>query len=116
MKIRVCDSLEVARTVINLVDLPENIARECEVSSWSNCREQGLHVNRYGTGDTDRAINVSQCRSSDSIAVFWGKRRDFDNQTNQETEEVYRNQSRYFRYDETHEAATFIANFLKGEI
>ena len=112
MRIKECPSLKVARRVVGLIQLPPKIAKECSVSSWSNCREQGLHVERYG-GLHGRAVNVAEARSSDSIFVCYGDSAEFDNQTHQESEAVYKTQSKYFAYNSVWAAAEWIAEYLK---
>jgi len=114
MRIKECPSLKVARRVVGLIQLPARIARECSVSSWSNCKEQGLHITRYAL-DTgfNRAVNVAEARSSDSIFICYGDSAEFDNQTHQESEAVYKTQSKYFAYNSVWAAAEWIAEYLK---
>ena len=115
MKIPEHYSLKVARQVVNKIDLPKEIAKDCWVESWSNGREQGLHISRFMSGkngETDRAINVAQQRWEDNIMVCWGKHSDFDYQTNQESDEVWNHQDKHFKYNEQDKAAKFIARYL----
>lgn len=121
MKIPFHPSLKVAWKVVKQIDLPKEVAKNCSVSSWSNCREQGLHISymdfhKILTGDSrdfSRGVNVAENRSSDDIVVICGTRFDFDNQTNQANEKCWENR-KYFRYDKVDEAAKFIASYLTG--
>jgi len=114
MKIPIHYSLKVARQVVNKIQLPKEIAKDCSVESWSNCREQGLHITRYGfaSNTIGRGVNIAQQRNSDSILVCWGDATEFDDH-NQESDMVYEIQKRYFRYDEQEKASRFIARYLE---
>ena len=113
MKIKECPSLRLARQVVNLIQLPSRIAKECSIESWSNCREQGLHVSRYGGVNLRRAVNVSEARSSDQIFVCYGDSREFNHQTHQESEAIWQHQKKYFDRDARFEAAKWIAGYLE---
>lgn len=108
--IKKCESLQVADTVLSALAIIHGEQREnyINVECWANCREQGYHITNL---DTDKAVNVGQCRRSDEIIVGFGKSGDFDNQTNQWSEEVY-NTKKYFKYDEAYNAAEFIHDWL----
>lgn len=116
MKIPVHYSLKVARQVVSKIDLPKEIAENCEVKSYSNGREQGLFIYRFGFDCTQaQALTVAQQRSSDEILVVIGAGIDFDVATNSPSEKLWERDGskNYFRYDEVDKAAKFIEEFLK---
>jgi len=118
MRIPVHHSLKVARSVVNKIQVSSKLAHQCSVMSWSNCRAQGLHIMRFsfqkkGEPWLSPCVNIAQSRRSDDILVCYGDSKEFDNQTHQESEHVYRNQSKHFRYDEEDKAAKWIAKYLE---
>jgi hypothetical protein len=112
MKIPVHHSLKVARKVVGLIDLPKDIANNCSIESWSNCREQGLFIDLYGKvfGDS-KGVCIAENRNSDHILVIAGLHKNFDIQTNQPSEEDWKNRQ-LFDYNEHEKAARFIEGFL----
>ena len=114
MKIPVHYSLKVARKVVAKINLPKEIAKECCVKSWGNCREQGLHIVKYGVKD-GKGVAIAQQRSSDEILVVCGSDRDFDTQTYQPSDELWdRAGARtHFHYDEIEKAAKHIEKYLQ---
>lgn len=121
MKIPVHYSLKVARKVVNKINLPKEIAKKCDVLSWSNCREQGLFIRKFEMGKGGKGfgkgVAIAQQRNSEDILVVCGTSTDFDFQTHQPSDELWdRDGARvHFRYDEVDKAARYIENFLKKE-
>ena len=116
-KIKAHPSLVVARKVVGALEkiVPKDIAKDCIVRSWSNCREQGLSIEHWQGIDTHKAV-VSEARSSDDILVVTGSNYDFDFQTNQPTDEAWEKNRRYFKYESYGEVAKHILNFFKKHI
>lgn len=113
MRIPVHYSLDVARKIVDKINLPKKIAKDCTLSSWSNGREQGLHINRFMIGFSPTVV-IAQHRCSDDILVICGDRREFDIQTNHPSEELWdKNGARvHFRYNEIDKAVKYIEDFL----
>lgn len=115
-KIEVHPSLVVARKVVRELEkiIPKNIANNCRIASWSNCREQGLCIECFsGLTDFSKKVCIAECRNSDSILVVHGTNYDFDMQTNQPSEEIYQKNRRYFDYQHFKDAAKHILTILK---
>ena len=110
MKIPVHYSLKVARAVVAKIDLPKEVAKNCTVESWSNCREQGLCIKKYD--DSSKAVLIAQQRSSDEILLVCGILRDFDFQTNQPSEELWNIGRVHFDPKDVKKAAKHIEKFL----
>jgi hypothetical protein len=117
-KIPVHHSLMVAHKVIKEVEkiIPKEIAKECSLESWSNCREQGICISYYPLKgfSFSHKVCIAECRNSDEILVIHGTTDDFDNQTNQPTEETYQKNRKYFRYNDSIGAAKYIVEVLKA--
>ena len=114
-KIPIADSLVVARKVVRALEkiIPKELAKDCRVESWSNCREQGLCIKRWSRdGGFDRRVVVAEARSSDSILVVTGTYCDFDMQTNQPSDEAWHNRQ-YFDCGEYELAAKYILKIFK---
>ena len=116
MRMPIHDSLKVARGVINKVNLPKDIAKQCRILSWSNGREQGLSVQRF-TRDWDKSkqLVIARQRNSDDILIVCGDMGQFDIQTNQPSDKLWNtNGARvYFRYDQQDKAVRYIEKFLR---
>jgi hypothetical protein len=117
-KIEIHPSLLVAHKVVSALEkiLPKSIAKDLTIKSWSNCREQGLCLERRGSVGKiaiDKIV-FSEARNSDEILVVYGFYSDFDMQTNQPTDERW-GFRKYFKYNNYSETAEFIANLLKND-
>ena len=118
-KIPVHYSLVVARKVVRRLEkiLPEEIANNCTIESWSNGREQGLCVS-FINGIVARdwkSILIAQQRCSDNILIIYGNGKDFDISTNGPSERIWNNPDNRieFHYDEVKEAAKYILDILE---
>jgi len=117
MKIPVRRSLIVARKVVKELEkiLPKEIAKNCQVESWANGREQGLCLKHWpaeaGILFSKMAV-FSEARSSDNILVIAGTSDDFCHQTNQPNEQAYENR-KYFDCNDYSGAAKYVKEFLK---
>lgn len=129
MKIQYHNSLNVAHKVIkSLNKLVENtkihrnstvnpqynynkptfLAKEIGLESWSNCREQGLCLKlTIGPPSTWTSFNMAENRNSDDIVIIKDVCGSIDNQTNQPSEEAWKNR-KYFGYGKYDEAAEYI--------
>jgi len=83
------ESLLRAIQVVEAIDY-NNFWVEC----YSNGREQGLSLKDKTTGVQ---VNIAEFRRTDDIVVYYGKFNDFHPFNNDITEDVYRNQIRFFR-------------------
>jgi len=111
MKIPVHYSLKVARKIADRINLPKQIANECVLESWSNCREQGLSILRFYP--VSRKVVFAQQRNSDEIVIAYGHSSKFDNQSNMPSDEVWKDNI-CFKHNEIDKAVKFIENFLMG--
>jgi len=118
-KIGVHYSLIVAKKVVRELEkiLPEKIANDCLLESWSNGREQGLCIEYAptfnGTNISNwKSVVIAQQRNRDDILIVHGLYKDFDTQTNQPNDEVWKDRV-HFQYDGAKLAAKYIANVLK---
>lgn len=84
------------------------------VEAYSNCREQGLHLNVYFGGTAGVGFSFSESRSSDDIVVFWGKTTEFSF-SNIPSEDTYRNRRETFPYQREDQAADFIVKTVKEQ-
>jgi hypothetical protein len=102
-------SLEVAYLVLeHFRNLPCDEKIKFTVQSFSNGREQGLCLVKYG-GANSRQVAFAQQRNSDEIVVYYGNGYEFDVSTNMPTKW---NQRKYFGYGEYKEAAQFMLDYL----
>lgn len=85
----------------------EDALVECEV--YANCREQGFALASHDGAK----VAFSEFRRSDDIVVYYGKRADFDRNTNIPSDEVYES-ARFFRYNQFEAAAKFIVKHLES--
>jgi hypothetical protein len=83
-----------------------------EVGAFSNCREQGFCLSFYRKTDS-RAVCFSRNRNSDSIVVYYGLRKDFDNCTN--LPDNWDN-SKYFKESDYAGIAAFVRRVLLSDI
>jgi hypothetical protein len=79
------------------------------LEAYVNCREQGFAL----ASCDDRKVAFSEFRRSDDIVVYFGKRGDFDFNTNIPNEEVYE-KAKFFRFDKVEQAAKFIVKYLES--
>ena len=88
------------------------------VSTYTNCREQGFNVKEYiyaGGNRMYRTASFSENRNSDNIVVYCGVNSDFDTNTGIPNEETWRN-AQYFGAGEYDKAAEYVYNWIvKGE-
>jgi hypothetical protein len=117
-KIEVHESLQVAHKVLRAIEkiMPKRLAGDCRVESWSNGREQGLCLENYSSsqnGILARKIVFAEDRASDDILVVNGSNYDFDVQTNQPSDETWKKNRRYFKYDQHAEVAEYIVKLLQ---
>lgn len=117
MKIPVHYSLKVARKIASKIDLPKEIARNCTIKSWSNCREQGLSISRFCGISISPQVVFAQQRNSDDIMVISGTVSDFDPSTNQPREDVWKREGAmvHFAHNEIDKAAKHIEKVLTGK-
>ena len=113
-RIEITNSLKVAHKVVKELEkiIPAKLARQCRVSSWANCREQGLCIEHYPeTTNPYLSICIAESRNSDEILVVHGH--NFDIQTNQPNDEAWDKNCKYFSYNEHSEAAEHILKLIK---
>lgn len=114
MKIPIHYSLKVARAVVAKIDLPKEVAKNCDVESWSNGREQGLCIKKFFPLGESKSIVVAQQRSSDDILIVAGTGSDFDFQTNHPSDDIWHKDGArtHFNYNEKEKAARYIETLL----
>jgi hypothetical protein len=83
---------------------------QVQIEMYVNCREQGYAL----ASCDDRKVAFSECRNSDQIVVYYGKRKDFTFNTNIPSDEVYENWQKRFNYNEAAKAARFIVKYLES--
>jgi hypothetical protein len=86
------------------------------VQAYSNCREQGLHLNmcfvkgiKFGK---ERAVSFAENRNSDDIVVLYGAKDQFDDHGLLIGDDVWRKQRKFFGYGEHEKAGKFITKWL----
>lgn len=106
MKIKKHYSLEIAESIINILDtiINEEQADLLLIESFSNGREQGLICR-----SNNKIIAVAQYRTSDAIVIYYGKSINFDITTNLPDDWDCKI---FFRYNEQYKAAEFIKEYL----
>ena len=114
MSIRFKQNFIVAKKVLAQLNkiISKEVAKECSVEAYSNCREQGFSIVKYQNPSCLR-VSFSENRNSDDIVVYAGKDCEFQIRGNIPNEEIYK-QAKYFRYDKITEAAQFIANYFSN--
>jgi len=120
MSIPIKYSLKVAQSVLSLIDTLldgyENNDR-FHVECYSNGREQGYHIRGYvASAKSGFGCSFSEGRISDDIVVYIGKAEDFDPQGNVPSEEIYRDNQVFFRYDKHYQVARLIVDSMKGYV
>jgi hypothetical protein len=102
----------VAMSVMHRIDLP---SKDVHIKTYSNCREQGLHIISYLGKDVlkRKAVSVSENRSSDDIVVIFGMQDDFDDSGVMKSEELWETNRKYLAYKDFEGAAKFIAKYFK---
>jgi len=112
-------SIKVSQRVFDLLgEKIENAEEEgykitCYLNTFNNCREQGYYANVYGNEKTDYKdlfIWVHENRNSDNIVVRW--QTEYPEGKGMFSEDTYRNRSKYFSYDEEHQAVDFIWDLI----
>ena len=100
MKLKQCESLGVARKVWSLVDVPAAVARQVDIQTYCNGREQGyaarcLLMNSKFPKPGGRLVAATICwaqqRSSDEIIVYIGQPDEFFDEGNVPTQRAYEN-------------------------
>jgi len=87
---------------------PTFLAKEISLGSWSNGREQGLCLKlTIGPPSAWISFNMAENRNSDDIVIIKDVCGSIDNQTNQPSEEAWKNR-KYFGYGKYDEAAEYI--------
>jgi hypothetical protein len=99
-------SLQLAHAVLNLAQvlLHEDHARDFDVCSFSNCREQGLMI-RAGGGFR---LAFAQHRISDEIVTYYGTSKDFD--SDHKPIEGAKWEQRDFEREDIYGAARYVAD------
>lgn len=115
MKIRPYPSLKVAQKVINKINLPEDIVKNCYYESWANGREQGLCISIYKPSTNNgkvrnKKICVAENRNSDAILVVAENEYNFHSVNNQPNDIAWKNGRKGF--DTINEAVKFIEKFI----
>lgn len=83
---------------------------QVQIEMYVNCREQGFAL----ASCDERKVAFSECRNSDDIVVYYGKRSDFTFNTNIPTDVIYENYQKRFHAHEFSKAARFIMKWLEG--
>lgn len=115
-KLKLNESLVVAKRVLSAIRLPDAVAEECDVVGYENGREHGLCIKCYYVKDGgNRPVTIcfAENRNSDQIVVYVstpGER--FDANTNIPTARAYE-AAKYFDYGEYAKAANFITSKLR---
>lgn len=107
-------TIEVLTKVGSLLD-QVNTAKEAYVTvgSWANSREQGFYLSE---SHNKRGVVFAENRNSDDILVIKGPCDEFDGQTNQPSEKIYKDRQ-FFDCHNIQEAAEAIVKWLvKGEM
>ena len=115
MSIKLKQNLLVAKKVLAQVNklISKEVAKDCSVECYSNCREQGYSIVQYC--NPALKVSFSENRNSDDIVIYAGEDREFDMGGNIPSEKIYK-EAKYFRYDKVEEAAQFIVDFFtKGK-
>lgn len=95
-------------------------AKDVDVSTYSNCREQGFFVTFYGKDYSKRrAVSFAENRNSDNIIVqfgniTYGKDSDFNDYGVLSEEAYNKGQKKYFDCGDSDGAAKFATKWLKG--
>jgi hypothetical protein len=108
-------SNKVLERVRDILDQEAPERWEGTVSAWSNCREQGYHLESdLGAANFDykkrRELVFAQTRNSDSIVVIYGTGGDFCTQSHMPKDEVWEKRRQTFGSDA--KAARFIVDHL----
>ena len=80
--------------------------------AWANCREQGYALTAYSTNIVCcPKLVFAQSRGSEQVVVVFGFIGEFDHQTNQPNELVWKSRK---EFNDDCKAAEFIVKFLVG--
>ena len=107
-------SLALAHAVLNCIESKWEDTNDIIISSYSNGREQGLHLANYKTPSSSPSVSFSQDRNSDSIIIYCGNFINFNMQGNVPDDRTYNN-AKKFDCNQVYEAADFIYNYLTKE-
>ncbi|MFA5880271.1 MAG: hypothetical protein WC860_08925 [Candidatus Margulisiibacteriota bacterium] len=106
-------SLALAQAIVSILEVTCDTS-DFVLSSYSNNREQGVHIyNRIPGFDT--CVSVSLNRSSDNIVVYTGESNNFQSPGNVPDQSTYINAS-YFDFKDLYPTAKFIYEFLQKQI
>lgn len=104
--------ISVAQTVLNLLLANEEIHQvEGHVEMFENCREQGYKLCFYD--NKVRTVAFSEHRSSDDIVVYTSTQHESGGVFGYSDE--FWEGSKYFRYNEFHEAVSYIIGLIVDE-
>lgn len=93
------------------------------INPYVNGREKGLFMYRFDlhemsknsyVRDSERAVSFAENRNSDDIIVQFGILSDFTDLGVFKSEEKYKTNKAYFRYDDYESAGRFISGWLNG--
>lgn len=104
-----------ARMVLTNVNRHAKASRsdaELSLEVYANCREQGFALSNWLEPNA-RMVAFSEFRRSDEIVVYYGRRVDFDRNTNIPNDEVYE-KAKFFACGEYNKAAKFIVKYLES--
>ena len=113
MRPRPHDKIGVALAVLRNIKLS---AKDVNVGTYSNCREQGFFVTSYVNDKrilNRRAVSFSEHRRSDNIVVQFGCCDDF-NDYGVLNEDKYPKNVKHFSVGEHEKAGAFATKWLKG--
>ena len=113
MRLRPHDKIGVALAVLRNIKLS---AKDVNVDTYSNCREQGFFVTSYCNDKrilNRRAVSFSEHRRSDNIIVQFGCENDF-NAYGVLSEEKYPKNVKHFSVGEHEKAGKFARKWLVG--
>lgn len=109
-------NLTVALKVLKHINIPD---KDVTIRTYSNCREQGLHIAYYGGKPAlgRKAVSFAENRNSDDIVVLYGLASDFamDGTPYDEDSDIWKDR-KYFKCNEHEKAGKFVYNWLKGRI
>lgn len=109
-------SLQVSHNVMEILKAKDNKIKGY-IDTFNNCRETGyiLKVWQYGDVKLDGkvAIWVHEDRNSDDIVLRYTTKPENVNINNMFSEEVYLNDSEYFRVNHEEEVAEYIIEILE---
>ena len=83
------------------------------LSMYANGREQGYHLHKWDSYP-GRKVSFSENRNSDDIVIYFGDIKGFTID-NKPTEKTWKENRKFFKYNEIYNAAKWIVDFLTNK-